>query len=223
MVFPPSNNTTYFSIPRICSPFCLVDFQESSLEPFRVVIFMHVTWNDNTTVCLGVLNKERETKTEPALVLVSFASPHHTKANALFSRAPSEGCNNSAGSTGAWGRRYFSFAPPALDGWSRWRVSTHILPGYEQQICQCVTSWQPRSQLLVQCCYISTLSNYSAKRQSASSIRGRQVASKTRIGFGRQCQNALKRCNLNPSVPLQQQSTGLGSSGLQIRFAKQRR
>lgn len=103
-------------------------------------------------------------------------------------------------------------ARPARDGWSWW-PNAHILPGYEQQICQCVTGWQPSSQLLVHCCYISTLSKHSAKRQSASSVRGRQVASsETSLGFGLRCQNALKRGDLNPCGLLRQHITGLGSS-----------
>lgn len=35
--------------------------------------------------CLGVWNEERETKIEQAILLVSFARPHHKKANELFS------------------------------------------------------------------------------------------------------------------------------------------
>lgn len=61
---------------------------------------MYVTWNGNTG-CLGVLKEERETKIEQAILLVSFARPHHKKVNELFSWDPSERCNNSVWSIGS--------------------------------------------------------------------------------------------------------------------------
>lgn len=182
---------------------------------------MHVTRNDNTTVCLGVLlNEERNKNWAGYLTCLICQAPYHKKANELFSWPPAEGRNHSVGSAGAGGR---DDPAPALDGWDWWRVSTHILPAYEQQICPCVTGWRPRSQMLVQCCYISTLSKCSAQRQSAPSVRGRQVARSESIGLRLPCQNALKRCNLNPHVPLQLHITGFANAVLQIRFAKQRR
>lgn len=172
MIFLPPNNTTLI---------LLIFVLLSALRISRKAVwshlefdFLYVTWNGNTG-CLGVWKEERGATIEQAFFLVSFARPHHKEANELLSRASSEGCNDSVRSTGAQGSG--PLAPPARDGWYWWRRNTHILPEYEQQICQCVTGWQPRSQLLVHCCYISTLSKYSAKRQSASSSRGRQVAS----------------------------------------------
>lgn len=41
---------------------------------------------------------------------------------------------------------------PAVVGLDVQRFNCNILPEYEQQICQCVTGWQPSSQLLVHCC-----------------------------------------------------------------------
>lgn len=57
-----------------------------------------------------MLKAEKETKIGRALV--SFARPHHKKANELFSRDPSDGCNNSVWSAGTPGRGH-----PALPGW----------------------------------------------------------------------------------------------------------
>lgn len=168
---------------------------------------MCVIWNGNTG-CLGTLKEEKQ-KLSRLSCLSHLPGPIITKETSCLAASFREDCNQRVWSTGS--RVQAARIPPLLDGWCWWRVDTRILPEYEQQICQCVTGWQPSSQLLVHCCYISTLSECSAKRQSASSIYRRQVALKKKKGKEGKpssdfrlywCQNTLKRDNLNISVCL---------------------
>lgn len=139
-------------------------FSEEQFGAISSYAFMPVTRSDSTPGRLWSAERSPRSKGGAACPTRLLGPARPVKVREVFHRAPGP-------------RALGASARPALDGWSRWRAGTHILPEYEQQICQRVTGWQPRSQLLVHCCYISTLSKESAKRQSASSVHGRQVAS----------------------------------------------
>lgn len=171
---PPQTAPLEFNISYISPSFCSVDFQKSSAEPFRIMILCmrHEVAIQAVLVCGTKSEKQKLSRLSylshlPGTIIKKQMS-------CLVEILQKEVITALGPSARAWGRGYP--AQPARDGWAWW-PNTHILPGYEQQICQCVTGWQPSSQLLVHCCYISTLSKRSAKRQSASSVRGRQVAS----------------------------------------------
>lgn len=168
---PPKQQHSHIS--HICPSIRLVDFQKSSLEPFRVLIFC--MWHEMAIQAVLVCWRKKEEQQLSRLSSLSPLPGPIIKKQMSCLAVPLQKDVMTACGPRARGGAATSHCP--RDEWYWWRRNTHILPEYEQQICQCVTGCQPRSQLLVHCCYISTLSKYSAKRQSASSSRGRQVAS----------------------------------------------
>lgn len=89
---------------------------------------MQVTLPDNAIGRRGVLQEERERNRRLAIIVVSFARPHHRKANEHLPR-------DVMIARGPW-----AFGGAARrDGWCGWHASTHVPPAYEQQICQRVT------------------------------------------------------------------------------------